>query len=175
MIFQLKMTLKGSKPPIWRRVEVRDSMNFYELHQVLQVAFGWGGFLLHGFQIKRSNGVNLDYDTSVGPVESDDFGFGDFKYDEKEVLLKEFFKTEKDRVLYIFDYRDNWEHDLVLEKILPELSGLSYPRCTKALRADPSEISRSDYFNTPIVTEEVDPTELANEINEILIEQFTTK
>jgi hypothetical protein len=44
MIYQLKITLKDSKPPIWRRIQVKDDTTLYKLHQILQVAMGWTGF-----------------------------------------------------------------------------------------------------------------------------------
>lgn len=39
--YQLKFTLRDSKPPIWRRVLVKNSTNLFELHQIIQVMMGW--------------------------------------------------------------------------------------------------------------------------------------
>jgi hypothetical protein len=48
-IYQLKVTLKHSKPPIWRRIQVRADITLYKLHQILQIAMGWTNSHLHQF------------------------------------------------------------------------------------------------------------------------------
>ena len=40
-ILQLKIVLKGSKPPVWRRFLVKDSMTFHKLHNIIQDVMGW--------------------------------------------------------------------------------------------------------------------------------------
>lgn len=59
MIFQFKITLKDSKPPIWRRFEVKDTMTFYDLHKMIQIGFDWADSHLHGFVVKKSNGSQV--------------------------------------------------------------------------------------------------------------------
>ena len=49
MIYQRKITLKDSKPPIWRRIQVKDDTTLYKLHQILQIAMGWTNAHLHQF------------------------------------------------------------------------------------------------------------------------------
>lgn len=174
MIFQLKVTLKDFKPPVWRRVEVRDTMTFAELHHVIQVAFEWTNSHLHNFQIKRMNSVPIDEIILISP-KNEEFGFvSTFKsinYDEETILLNDIFLKEKDRVLYTYDFGDNWEHEIVLEKILPEQDGVFYPRCTKVMREVPAEDSRFEYLNSP-TTPEINSKERMDEINEILESVF---
>lgn len=172
MILQLKITLKDSKPPIWRRVEIRDSMTFHKLHQAIQIAFQWGDFHLHGFDVRKTNGLKIDDFFSIEPSDNEDLGFFHETYDENEIMLKDIFKQEKDKVIYTYDYGDNWEHEIVLEKILPEESGVFYPKCTKAMRATPDEDSRFEYLETGIVIENVDSKALMEDINENLIHTF---
>lgn len=50
-IYQLKITLRDSKPPIWRQVLVDGSINLYELHEIIQIAMGWTDSHLHQFTI----------------------------------------------------------------------------------------------------------------------------
>ena len=50
-IYQFKVTLKGSDPPIWRRFQVPD-LTLGELHDVLQVVMGWEDSHLHQFIIR---------------------------------------------------------------------------------------------------------------------------
>jgi len=49
-MYRLKVTLRGSRPPIWRRLEVRGDVTLFQVHQVLQVAMGWTDSHLHQFR-----------------------------------------------------------------------------------------------------------------------------
>lgn len=172
MILQFKITLKDSKPPIWRRIEIRDSMTFSELHHAIQIAFQWGDFHLHGFDVRRTNGIKINDFFLIAPIHNENYEFISGTYEEDDLLLKDIFKQEKDKVIYTYDYGDNWEHEIVLEKILPEETGVFYPRCTKVLRATPEEDSRFEYLETGIVTESVDSKALMEDINEIFLGSF---
>lgn len=46
-LYQLKITLRDCKPPIWRRVVVRTDMKLDRLHRVIQIAMGWLDCHLH--------------------------------------------------------------------------------------------------------------------------------
>ena len=50
-VYQLKVTLKGSKPPIWRRIQVINGTTLQQFHQVLQAVMGWDNYHLHQFSI----------------------------------------------------------------------------------------------------------------------------
>ena len=39
--YQLKITVKGAKPLIWRRILVPSDIRLDRLHMVIQVAMGW--------------------------------------------------------------------------------------------------------------------------------------
>ena len=52
-IYQLKVTLRGSKPPIWRRIQVRGNTTLPQLHDAIQTAMGWMGGHMHQFTISR--------------------------------------------------------------------------------------------------------------------------
>ncbi|MDF2790689.1 MAG: plasmid pRiA4b family protein [Neobacillus sp.] len=172
MIFQLKITLKESKPPIWRRIEIGDSMTFSDLHKAIQIAFEWGDYHLHGFDIRRSNSVQINNTVYIGPMDDSQHGFSDFEFNEEDVLLKDVFIQEKDRVVYTYDFGDNWEHEIILEKVFPEEVSIYYPRCTKAMRAAPKVDCRFEYLETGIVTEDIDSKEEIANINEELRDFF---
>ncbi|WP_077618356.1 plasmid pRiA4b ORF-3 family protein [Bacillus sinesaloumensis] len=172
MILQLKITLKGSKPPIWRRIEIRDSMTFSDLHKVIQIAFEWWNYHLHGFEIRRLNSVQMKNAVYIGPMDDSEYGFSDNDFDEEDVLLKDVFKQEKDRVVYTYDFGDDWEHEIVLEKMFQEETGTFYPQCTKAMRAAPEEDSRFEYLETGIVTEDIDSKEEIADINDEFLDIF---
>ena len=50
-IYQLKVTLLGAKPPIWRRLHVPSSINLKKFHQILQIALAWTDSHLHKFEV----------------------------------------------------------------------------------------------------------------------------
>ena len=141
MIFQLKVQLINFSPPIWRRLQVDSEMTFHEMHEVLQVAFEWEDSHLHSYSVRRKNAERVK-DVKIGPkFEEYDF-LPTAELDEKTEKLSDWFVQEKDRTLYTYDLGDNWEHDIVLEKILSKAPEENYPRCEKAMRLAPEEDSR---------------------------------
>ena len=46
-ILQIKITLKGSKPPIWRRIQVSRGTLLPDLHEIIQTVMGWTDSHLH--------------------------------------------------------------------------------------------------------------------------------
>ncbi len=110
-IYQLKITLNGSKPPIWRRVLVNEDITLEQLHTVIQISMGWENYHLHRFVHN-----NVFYDSD--PVEEIDNLFGDSE-DEARCRLNTLLTTEKNSMIYEYDFGDDWEHRILLEKILP--------------------------------------------------------
>ena len=125
MIYQIKVTLKGSKPPIWRRIQVRGDITLARLHKVLQAVLGWHDYHLHSFRV---DGIEYGQPDPDLPMRSD-----------KNVKLNQFIPGEKFRFTYEYDFGDSWEHLLVVEKILPPEPGVHYPRCLAGKRACPPE------------------------------------
>ena len=56
VVYQIKVTLKGSKPPIWRRIQVTSATTFAQLHQIVQCAMGWAGSHLYRFDVGGMEG-----------------------------------------------------------------------------------------------------------------------
>lgn len=106
----LKVSLKDIKPPVWRRLQVPDSLTLEELHYVIQDAFGWDNYHLHSFLIGGEEYTDL---TTVG-----DELFGTPE-DESDFCLDDFAFQEKNRFDYIYDFGDNWRHTILVEKIVP--------------------------------------------------------
>lgn len=127
-IYQLKITLKGSQPPIWRRVQVPADITLAELHDVIQSVMGWTDSHLHAFSIGQ---------TQYGSVDPE-FGLDDAE-DEEVAVLNQVVQRPKSKFTYEYDFGDSWEHELVLEKILPPEPGARYPRCLDGARHGPPE------------------------------------
>ena len=51
VVYQIKVTLKGSKPPIWRRMQITSDTTLAKLHRILQRVMGWEGSHLYQFVI----------------------------------------------------------------------------------------------------------------------------
>jgi len=51
-VYQFKITLLGVNPPVWRRIQVPETYDFWELHVAIQDAMGWYDYHLHEFYIK---------------------------------------------------------------------------------------------------------------------------
>lgn len=115
--YQVKVTLEGTKPPVWRRLVIPDCITFAKLHQILQVAFGWSDSHLHEFELRETQECIGD------PEECDDTD-----YDEKKLLVDDALK--EGWIRYTYDFGDDWRHKILLEKELPEY-GQRYPQVVK--------------------------------------------
>ncbi len=126
-IYQLKITLRGSKPPIWRRVQVPGRATLYQLHWIIQMAMGWTNSHLHQFIIGG------EYYSEPSPFDFEQV------VDERKFKLCELIPFEKARFVYEYDFGDSWQHVILVEKIIPPEPGARYPRCIKGKRACPPE------------------------------------
>lgn len=129
-IYQLKITLRGARPPIWRRVQVRSDATLGHLHWVIQHAMGWTSSHLHSFTIR-----GVDYGEPMP-----DLGFDELELrDEQLVKLSKVISGEGFKFSYLYDFGDSWEHEILVEKVLAAEPDASYPVCIKAKRACPPE------------------------------------
>ena len=126
-IYQLKVTLKGSKPPIRRRLQVRADTRLGDLHTILQTVMGWTNSHLHQFKI------NGEY---YGMPMDDEF---EETNDEDKFRLGQVVDAEKSKFVYEYDFGDGWMHDIVVEAILPPEKGVALPRCLDGKQACPPE------------------------------------
>jgi hypothetical protein len=49
------------------------------------------------------------------------------------VALAQVAAEEKAKIVYVYDFGDDWRHDIVVEKITPALPGV-HPRCSRRSR-----------------------------------------
>jgi tetratricopeptide (TPR) repeat protein len=129
IIYQLKITLKDVKPPIWRRVLVEGDTTLYKLYLILLEVMGWQGGHLHAFRINGKEYGKPD----------PEFDCFDETFNEKKFKLKDVAKSEKQRFAFEYDFGDGWEHEVTVEKILPNEQGIKYPVCLEGARACPPE------------------------------------
>jgi hypothetical protein len=126
-IYQIKISLIGAKPPIWRTVLVASNLGLAAFHEVIQQTMGWTDSHLHQFIAN-----NVFYG-----IPDDDFGME--IEDESKYKLSQLLSKEKDNIIYEYDFGDSWEHKILLEKVLPYDSKTALPVCIKGKRACPPE------------------------------------
>ncbi|KAF0124399.1 MAG: plasmid pRiA4b ORF-3 family protein [Elusimicrobia bacterium] len=132
-VFQFKVTLTGSRPPVWRRIQVPGSYTFYDLHLAIQNAMGWTDSHLHAFELDggpRPLRIESPYAADELFEEAADF--------TTEAALSKYL-GEGARAVYEYDFGDGWLHNVELEKILPKAPGADYPLCLEGRRACPPE------------------------------------
>lgn len=129
-IYQLKISIKGAKPPIWRRVLVQSDITFYDLHKIIQSIFNWEDYHLYQFYGARRY---TDVQTA-----QEDMGYED-EVDAAQYQISQELKYAKDKIKYIYDFGDDWEHEIVLEKVLKFDEEINYPICTGGRRNGPPE------------------------------------
>ena len=128
-IYQIKVTLEGSKPPVWRRLLVRSDITLADLHDIIQAAFGWWDYHLHQFIVGG---------THYGVPDPDYLDYVDM-HDEQDVTLSQIATGEGFKFRYEYDFGDSWLHQVLLEKVLPPEPDQNYPLCVKGRRARPPE------------------------------------
>lgn len=158
LIYQLRIDIKGFKPPIWRRVLVPANSTFADLHQVIQRLFEWEDSHLHSFEV---SGFLIE------PAAQFDIDFELF-YDEEpmnseDIHLKEIL-YENCSFTYTYDFGDDWEHKIKLEKIFSleefaeefsQYSADSLPVCIKGKGDAPMEDSRFGEAFIPFDLDEI--------------------
>jgi hypothetical protein len=130
-IYQIKVTLLGTNPPIWRRLLAPAKLTLAELHDVLQLAMGWEDCHMHDFRIgprrfgKRDPGERLMGLPSTA--------------DERSARLFNVLGKAGAKAVYTYDFGDGWEHSIAVEKVLPPDTGQAYPACIDGERSCPPE------------------------------------
>ncbi len=129
LVYQIKITLDHTHPPIWRRILAPANTTLLKLHDILQIVMGWEDYHLHMFTINGtiySNPANDEY----GQMDTEDEG----SYKLSQVITQ---KGQKFK--YEYDFGDSWHHTLLVEKILPSQAGVHYPLCLAGKHACPPE------------------------------------
>lgn len=120
-IYQIQIALRGFKPKIWRRVLVPSDLLLSHFHFVIQKAMGWEDDHLHQFIKNRTfYTVRMKEDYLWDETNNVDY---------KKMKISDLLTVEKETIIYEYDFGDSWEHDIILEKILPVDPKMKYPVC----------------------------------------------
>lgn len=125
-VLQVKIKLLGvSKPPVWRRLLVPGEIRLDQLHGAIQLAMGWSDYHMHVFST----------DSREYGAPDSDLGF----LDERQTTLSRLLSEPGDRIHYTYDFGDNWDHEIMLEKVLGADPEQLYPTCVTGKGACPPE------------------------------------
>ena len=129
---QLKVTLRHTGPPIWRRILVRDNLTFWDLHVAIQNAMGWSHRHLHQFVMQAAAGgesqrIGIPDEESYAPIRA---GW--------QVAVLPTLNRSRPGFSYVYDFGDWWDHEVTFEEAL-DLDDGPYPRCVDGGRHCPPE------------------------------------
>ena len=115
----LKVTIKNTHPPIWRRVIVPAGISFSQLNLILNTAIGWCGYHLSSYEFKNYY-VNI-----VDDPDEFEFGWGPNEYiDAANTCIDDYLDDEDIKSFtYTYDFGDDWTHTVQIEKRLDDYSG----------------------------------------------------
>ena len=124
--FQLRIELREVLPTVWRRFLVPGAITLPALHRVIQEVMGWENYHLHLFRFgEKEYGIpDPEYPTEMR--------------NERGRRLREFLREEGEMFEYQYDFGDNWEHDVVVVRIVTGAE-VTVAKCLEGERACPPE------------------------------------
>ncbi|SPJ25950.1 plasmid pRiA4b ORF-3 family protein [Palleronia abyssalis] len=129
LIARLRIILNDVEPMPMRHIEVPLKIRLDRLHEVIQAAMGWTDTHLYEFRVGDA-GWGLP----------DPEGFYDGPMDAKKMTLEKLLNRTATRTIqYVYDFGDDWEHSIRIERVNDATPGISYPRLLKATGACPPE------------------------------------
>ena len=160
-IYQVRISLNDVKPPIWRRVAVQSDITLGQLHVLIQIVMGWTDSHLHQFMLRteKHKPTPQEMDRLVHQGAFDETfadrmagrrifvpkttPWGDDTEmdgeDEDAVTLAKVCPKVKSKLIYEYDFGDDWQHVIEVEKIAAPEPGVKYPVCLAGKKACPPE------------------------------------
>ena len=129
--YEIKVSIKDTHPPVWRRLRIPEGITFHELNAIIQIAFNWNGYHAYSFEIGAAlygEGIFIEL-----PELNNRWSDDETKNSKKEKIDKYF--EEYKKMKYTYDFGDDWVHDITVEKIVETDIKLDNPICIKAKMA----------------------------------------
>ncbi|MDO4340195.1 MAG: plasmid pRiA4b ORF-3 family protein [Eubacteriales bacterium] len=120
--YQMKIVIKDSHPPIWRRFIVPAGLSFSQLGIVLNEVMGWTGYHMNSFEFGHL-GIKLE-------EESEDYGWEDYDTENSAENMIEPYLDSEEWFTYVYDFGDYWQHKVTVEKVLTDYK-YDYPMVLK--------------------------------------------
>jgi hypothetical protein len=126
-VYQLKVTLMETDPPIWRRLRVPGDTTLARLDRIIQTAMGWTNSHLHTF-------------TAGGVVYADPNPEWEIEVrNERRARLGSIAREEGEAFIYEYDMGDSWRHQILVEEVWVGSPDAIGPLCLAGERACPPE------------------------------------
>jgi hypothetical protein len=139
----LRITLAGSEPEIWRRVEVHSGLTLHDLHWVIQCVFDWDNSHLYQFHVppggkltRRAMAEAVRY--QLHPSKPF-FGQDQPERPADEAMIGRIFTPECKQIVYEYDFGDSWYHVVKLEKRTDGGEQDHVPQCLAGENAAPRD------------------------------------
>ncbi len=132
-IYQFRIAITGSRPAIWRRIQVPES-TLHQLHLWIYAVMGWSNQELYRFVL---NGLCF-CDPRI--FEAGRFD-PTFMFDASKYLIQRIVPRNGKRYVlqYIYDYDDYWDHELIFEECCRANPDIEYPICLEGDLPPPPE------------------------------------
>lgn len=104
--YQIKIKLKESKPPIYRKILINPETKLPKFHDIIQDVMGWTDSHLHHFIVDGEFYGEPDPDDWTEVI------------NYKNIKIYEVLMDEKDKMIYEYDFGDSWIHEIILEKFI---------------------------------------------------------
>ena len=133
VLLTIRISLRGTKPEVWRRFTIPGVLDLGEVHDAVQQVMGWTDSHLHHFSLGdpyRSPYFITEFDISEG----------DEGTLETDARLDQVLHDPGDTLTYEYDFGDGWDHRVELESTsdgAPEVPA----RCVDGALACPPEDS----------------------------------
>ncbi|GAA1752547.1 plasmid pRiA4b ORF-3 family protein [Streptomonospora arabica] len=133
--YRVRVEITGTKPPLYRRLELASDLFLNEVHDILQAVFAWQDYHLYRFACD-SDYYSDETERYFCPFEADE---GEMGIPAEQVRLDEVLAETGDRLFYIYDFGDDWQHRLTLQAVLPRAEDAPRAVCTAGKRPAPAE------------------------------------
>lgn len=153
--YVVRIDLKGTRPPLWRRLELASDLFLHNLHDVIQTAFGWTDSHLHRFG-SGPEYYSRDTEYYLCPFEVEE---GEIGIPEDQVRLDEVLVEIGDKLFYHYDFGDDWQHVIRLEAVVcckdaPPARAV----CTAGRRPGPAE-DCGGVYGYELIAAAIDPAQ----------------
>jgi hypothetical protein len=108
-VYRLKINLSDMEQPVWRQIQVPGDISFKDLHKAIQILFDWEGYHMYDFRQGKTVIAEKDeFDSMQGGVK---------KSDPKKTKLSAILKGKGDKIIYTYDFGDDWQHIIEVEEV----------------------------------------------------------